>query len=189
MAYINTQFPVNISYGSSGGPEYSTLVESIKSGFESRNQNWVYSRYKYDVGYGVRTSEDLEAMSAFFHEMRGRLNSFRYKDWADYTAVTQGAIGKVVAVGTTLYLAKVYGTTNTYTRIITKPVTGTILIDGGTDFTLNYETGVVTGNVAADDLWTGEFDVPVRFDQDELPTSLEAFESGSVDVALIEVRQ
>ena len=178
MAFINAQFPVDISYGSSGGPEYSTSVETIKSGFESRNQNWVYSRYTYDVGYGVRTSSDLETLTSFFHEMRGQLNSFRYKDWADYSSSTQNAT------------AKQYGVNSTYIRLITKPIASTILING-TDqgFTIDENTGIVTGaGLSEGDVWTGEFDVPVRFEQDSLPTSLEAFESGSASVNLVEVR-
>jgi len=190
MSFINSpRFPDDISYGSEGGPLYQTHVETIQSGFESRNQNWSRARHVYDVSYGVREMPQLRTLTAFFHQMRGRLHTFRYKDWGDYTATSEDAAGEIVDVGGTLYLAKVYGTANPYTRIITKPVQGTILVNGSdTGFTLDYTTGVITGPTAGDP-WTGEFDVPVRFDQDELPTNLESLRVGSTAVRLIEVRE
>ena len=189
MAFIESpRFPDYISYGSEGGPSYSTQVDSIQSGYEARNQNWSVARYEYNVGVGVRGMDDLEALTSFFHEARGKFNTFRFKDWGDFTATSQNAVGRVLLVDGVLRLAKVYGSTSPYNRLITKPVSGTIVVAGSSSgFTLDYTTGVITG-ASANDVWTGEFDVPVRFDQDELPTNLESFEVGSASVNLIEVR-
>lgn len=191
MSFIDIQFPSDISYGSAGGPQYNTSVQTIRSGFESRNQNWVMARYYYDVAYGVRTHAQLETLVAFFHEMRGQFHTFRYKDWADFEHDTTDATAVIATnTGGDLQLAKKYGTTNLYTRFITKPISGTIQVNGSSSgFTLDYDTGIITGaGISAGDSWTGEFDVHCRFNQDEITTQLEAFESGSTSVALIEVR-
>ena len=49
MAFIETQFPTDISYGSSGGPEYATDVVISQSGAEQRNVNWTQARARFTV--------------------------------------------------------------------------------------------------------------------------------------------
>lgn len=181
MAFIDNRFPTDISYGSTSVPTFSTNVVEIRSGYESRNQQWLNNRHYYDASYGVKTMDQLQSLISFFNEARGRLHGFRYKDWVDYT---DDGIGEVIDVGGTLYLGKVYGTTNAYRRIISKPVNGTITCAGAT---INYSTGVVTG-VAAGTAWTGEFDVPVRFDTDELSINIDNYLIGSTSVPLVEIR-
>ena len=40
MAFIETRFPADISFGSAGGPEYSTDIVVTQGGYEQRNINW-----------------------------------------------------------------------------------------------------------------------------------------------------
>ena len=40
MSFAEVRFPDDISYGSSGGPEYSTDIVETQSGHEQRNANW-----------------------------------------------------------------------------------------------------------------------------------------------------
>ena len=131
MAFIDSpRFPDYISYGSVGGPSYNTNIDEIRSGYEARNQNWSVAKYRYDVSVGVRAIEDLEALTSFFHEARGKFNTFRFKDWGDFTATSQNAVGRVLLVDGVLRLAKVYGSASPYNRLITKPVSGTIEVAG-----------------------------------------------------------
>ena len=58
MAFVETRFPTDISYGSAGGPEYSTDIIVTQGGYEQRNINWAASRARYNVAYGVRTHLD-----------------------------------------------------------------------------------------------------------------------------------
>ena len=44
MAFVEVQFPTDISYGSSGGPEYATDIVATNSGYEQRNINWAQAR-------------------------------------------------------------------------------------------------------------------------------------------------
>ena len=85
MSFIESpRFPDKISYGSSGGPSYSTDVITVNSGYETRNQNWVQSRHKYDAAFGVVSEPRLSELITYFHAMAGKAHEFRYKDWGDY---------------------------------------------------------------------------------------------------------
>jgi uncharacterized protein (TIGR02217 family) len=78
------QFPTAIAFHSSGGPERKTEIVTLGSGFEERNAVWADSRRHYDVGYGVKTLDDLHSVIAFFEARLGRLYGFRFEDFADF---------------------------------------------------------------------------------------------------------
>jgi uncharacterized protein (TIGR02217 family) len=199
-SFVETRFPEDISYGSSGGPEFNTDIVDLSSGHEQRNANWSASRAKYNVAHGIKTQTQLDALIAFFRARRGKAVGFRFKDWTDYTAVNQ-ILGTGDGANVTFSLRKVYssGGVNHY-RDITKPVTGTVKIYVNsvlktvtTDYTINMNTGVITfvsappngQDVTAD----FEFDVPVRFDTDKLNASINNYNSMSWnDIPLVEVR-
>src|SRR5690606_33911600 len=84
MAFHDVRFPVKISFGSSGGPERKTDIVEMSTGAEERNSPWLHSRRRYNVAYGIRSMNQIHDVLAFFEARHGMLNSFRYKDWADY---------------------------------------------------------------------------------------------------------
>ena len=84
MSFHEIRFPTTISRGAQGGPERRTDIVVLGSGYEERNSRWANSRRAYNAGYGVRSLDDLYAVTAFFEERRGRLHGFRWKDHADY---------------------------------------------------------------------------------------------------------
>lgn len=198
MSFVETQFPNDISYGSSGGPEYATDIVITHGGFEQRNINWSQARARYNVAQGVKTRTQLEALIAFFRARKGRAIGFRFKDWTDHQATAQ-IIGSGDGVNAQFQLIKHYtsGGTQEY-RAITKPVNGTVCIykDGvlqTSGVTVNHTTGLVVfatppaeGTTITADF---EFDVPVRFDTDRLAATLDAYGAHSwLDIPLIEVR-
>jgi uncharacterized protein (TIGR02217 family) len=209
MAFHEVRFPTGISRGASGGPERRTEIVTLGSGFEERNQRWADSRRRYDAGYGIRGTDDLHAVIAFFEERRGRFHGFRWKDWSDYKScapleiisATDQAIGTGDGAQTQFQLLKRYGSAFApWTREIKKPVAGSVQIalDGaeqseGADFTVDNVTGVVSfttapgGGVA---ITAGfAFDVPVRFDTDQLAVNLEAFSHGEIpNIPVVELR-
>lgn len=210
MAFIESpRFPDNISYGSKGGPKFNTVITTVNSGYEYNNINWDQARHYYDVSMGVRSLEELSDLVKFFQIVRGRGHYFRYKDWADYKSCdleqTITNTDQIFGVGdgntTDFQLIKTYdiggGIINQ--RDINKPVNGTlaIAVDGTakletTDYTVDYTTGIVTfltaPTAATSITWGGEFDVPCRFDIDELQVSLDFYGYGSTGVPVIEVR-
>jgi uncharacterized protein (TIGR02217 family) len=208
MAFHEVRFPDNISRGARGGPERRTQIVEMASGDEERNGWWADSRRRYDASYGIRKTDDLAAVTAFFEARRGRLYGFRWKDWADHksgmpsagTAVTDQPIGSGNGAATAFQLVKLYTSgAQSWTRTITKPVAGTIslALNGApqiTGWTVNTSTGVVSfaaAPAAGVAITAGfEFDVPVRFDTDTLDVTLDFERLGSItSISLIEVRR
>lgn len=198
MAFIEVQFPTDISYGSSGGPEYSTDIVETLGGYEQRNANWSAARAVYNVAHGVKTQAQLDALIAFFRARGGRADGFRFKDWTDYQASAQ-AIGTGNGSATAFQLVKLYSSgTVTVTRTISKPVSGTVVIHlngvvQGSGWSVDTTTGIVTftsapasGVAITADF---QFDVPARFDTDRLSATLEAYGASSWrDIPIVEVR-
>ena len=210
MAFHEVRFPAGISLGASGGPERRTEIVVVGSGAEERNSRWADSKRIYNAGYGIKSVDDLHAVIAFFEERRGRLHGFRWKDWSDYKscapAATPSALDQTIGTGDGVaagfQLSKTYGSSFApWVRTITQPVAGTVLVavDGVTqdsgNFAVNTSTGLVTftaGNipgVGAAVTAGFEFDVPVRFDADQLEINLGQIEAGSIPhIPIVEIR-
>lgn len=172
MAFLETPvFPTDIAFGCVGGPGFSTGVVNMASGYESRNANWSESRHEYEASQAVQNTTALATMIAFFRIARGRLNGFRFRDIVDYS-VTAGVDGvlTVITANTTWQMGKRYTSgSSTNDRAITKPRSGTVTVAGGGTYTVDYTTGIVTKTGGSNPTgWTGEFDVPCRFDIDRL---------------------
>jgi uncharacterized protein (TIGR02217 family) len=161
-SFLEIQFPTDISWGVTGGAEFLTDVAVVDSGQEVRNVGWTFPRGVWDVTAGIRTATDYARLLAFFYAVQGKAYGFRFKDWTDYT---DGGIGLVLSDGANNRLYKRYTFSgSTYDRMITKP-TGTIVLAGGGSCAA--ATGIVTGGTAGT-AWTGQFDVPARFDTDKM---------------------
>lgn len=197
MGFVETQFPTDISYGSSGGPEYATDVVVSSNGYERRNVNWEQARARYNVAHGVKTKAQLDTLIAFFRARKGRAFGFRFKDWTDFQATE--TLGIADGVQTQFQLIKSYvNGAVTETRIIKKPVTGSIQVYRNASLqsagvSVDSTTGIVTFATApaAGQIISAsfEFDVPVRFDTDRLSASLDAYGTHSwLDIPLVEVR-
>ena len=172
-SFHEVQFPPNIAYGATGGPGYNTTVAANLGGFEQRNINWPSARGKWDISTGIKNQSDM----AFFRSRYGKAYGFRFKDWSDY-------IGTGELIGTGNSSNKIFQLVRNYTsgaysaqRLIRKPVSGSVKVYlnsvvQSSGFTIDYTTGLVTFTTAPA---TGvlvnadfQFDVPVRFDTDEL---------------------
>lgn len=198
MSFVEIQFPADISYGSSGGPTFSTDVIEAFSGFEQRNINWSAARARYNVAHGVKTQSQLDELIAFFRARQGKAIGFRFKDWTDYQAVAQN-IGTGNGSQTVFQLTKKYTSSVTVTRVIKKPVNNSTLkiylnaVLQSSGYTVNYTTGAVTFTTAPGSgvavTADFEFDVPVRFDTDQLDAAIDDFGTRSwSDIPLVEVR-
>lgn len=198
MSFVEIQFPADISYGSSGGPTFSTDVIEAFSGFEQRNINWSAARARYNVAHGIKTQSQLDELIAFFRARQGKAIGFRFKDWTDYQAVAQN-IGTGNGSQTVFQLTKKYTSSVTVTRIIKKPVNNSALkiylnaVLQSSGYTVNYTTGAVTFTTAPGSgvavTADFEFDVPVRFDTDQLDAAIDDFGTRSwSDIPLVEVR-
>ncbi len=198
MSFVEVRFPEDISYGSSGGPQYATDIIETIGGYEQRNIGWSHCRARYNVAHGLKNQGQLDALIAFFRARKGRAYGFRFKDWLDYSA-TDEYVGTGNAINKNFQLLKHYTSGGiTEARIINKPVSGTVKIylDNvlqTSGVSINTQTGVLTFTAAPADgveiTADFEFDVPVRFDTDRLLASIDQYGVHSWnDIPLIEVR-
>jgi len=198
--FHEVRFPLDVSLGSRGGPVRRTDIVTLASGREHRNSRWATSRRRYDAGLGVRTVDALHAVIAFFEERRGKLYGFRFRDRTDWRSGPPSKepmpldqrIGTGDGTTKAFQLVKTYGSSFApYVRSIAKPVGGSVRVamNGieqpvGSAFNCDPATGLVTFPFppAAGAVITAgySFDVPVRFDTDELDIDLSTFEAGGI---------
>lgn len=188
-------FPTGISFGSKATRMRKTLIVIKGSGAENRTARWADSRRKYDLGYGVKSMDDLAVVIDFFEAFNACLIGFRALDWSDFQSCPplqkpSGAdqlIGVGDGVTTVFPLSKTYGAgTRTYTKAIVKIIAGSVLVQVGgspvTPSSIDYNKGLVTlGSApAASVLVTAGFQyhVPIRLDTDELTLSMDLARAG-----------
>jgi uncharacterized protein (TIGR02217 family) len=208
MAFHATRFPLDIALGARGGPERATDIVTLASGREERNSRWAQSRRRYNAGYGVKSRADMQAVLAFFEERRGRFHSFLWRDGLDHSSnggdgvpgPADQAIGTGDGVRTTFQLVKRYGASfDPYLRPITKPVAGTVRVAvSGSEVMSGFAVDTLAGTVTfAVPPASGAavsagflFDVPVRFDIDQLDIELTTFDAADApSIPLLEVRE
>lgn len=208
--FHEVSFPDDIGYGSRGGPGFKTQIVVLDSGAEQRAGRWSTPRHRYNVAYGIKTHTQLGVVKQFFIARLGALNGFRFKDRSDFST---DSTWRGTPAATDIHFATGDGSTSAFqlikpyqsggvirNRMVTKPIGGTIRIavDGVELFsgwTVNSTNGLVTfssnptnGSILT---WGGEFEVPVRFEDnvDEfLSASIEDFSTGGIDqLNLVEI--
>jgi uncharacterized protein (TIGR02217 family) len=207
MAFHEVRLPTHVSRGARGGPERRVQIVELSSGFEERNARWSKSRRRYDIGYGIRTADDLAEVIAFWEARAGPLHGFRFKDWSDFKSCAPSgnpsATDQVIGAGDntedTFQLVKTYvSSSQSYEREIKKVVSSTVLISFDSvpqpsGWTVDDDTGLVTFTSPPG---TGviiragfEFDTPVRFENNQIDTTLDWEQVGSIpSIPLVELR-
>lgn len=204
--FHDDQFPTVIAQGAVAIQAFSTSVAMSSGGREQRNGNWSQPRMRWNVGTGLRSRADIATLQAFFRARAGKLHAFRFKDWSDYTVAKQ-QIGTTDGSDATWQIVKAYasGPTTVY-RNITRPVSGTVRcwVDGvertigagATQFQVDLSTGIITLGATLAALLSKlieascEFDVPARFDSDEIALTQRSHEIGSyADIPVVEIRE
>lgn len=209
MAFLETpRFPDRIALGALGGPGYRTEIVVTDGGYERRDGVWSAARAVYELAQVPRTAAEVAELLAFFRAVRGRLHGFRFQDPADYLVTTaDGVLGTGVGDGTAgpYQMRKLYAAgALSEARDISKPVaTGLHVYVAGVErpqgggagqCSIDTTTGRVTFGTPYPTsgqalTWAGTFDLPVRFDGDEMRiTYLEpdAYAWGSI--RLVEIR-
>lgn len=206
-AFHDVSFPLALSAGAGGGPEFRTDVADTLSGHEQRAVMWTQGRLSFDAGLGVRSEADLVTAQRFFRARRGRAHAFRFRDPLDHASGEDGAslspfdqyLGTGDGVRTDFALVKRYGEGgDAEVRRVTRPETGTVRVAvGGAEVAGGWSLesgGTVRFDAPPADGQQVEagyaFDVPVRFAEDRLDVSLGAWRSGEVPaIPLVEVRE
>lgn len=209
-SFHNVRLSKRVLVNARGGPGFKTNIVETASGDEYRNVEWSKTRGKWEIAY----TDDIDVIReimAFFYARRGRAYGFRFRDWSDYHVDGEFAAGDgtvTVFQAAKVYVSGAYSFSRPLTRLVAPvtvyrtPKTGT---DGGgnptygdravvaSGVTVDVDKGTVTFAAApADGDLIGiacEFDVPVRFDVDELSTTMISQDLVSLDsVPIIEIR-
>lgn len=178
------RLPEGIEKGSQFSPTFQNVIQEAISGNEQRFAQWTKCRGTGDISYGLLNStdsdDDFRAIVAIYRACFGSLLPFRFKDWSDYYVTNENfgtGDGSTLAFQLTktydpsLVLLGVAGSV-LYVRDITLLATTPVIkVDGVTKTVVtdyNIVNGIVTFTSAPANTkaltWTGEFDVPVRFD-------------------------
>lgn len=197
MSYINAYITKCPAYGWQGGPRFKTVIVTMANGRERRNADNAEARHVFSVPFRNIKRTDYANIKQMHLVCKGMLHAFRFRDALDFKADNE-VFDTGNGVKTVFQLRKLSTVDGvSYTRNVYAIKTAVVTVNGvATAVTIDYRRGTVTfagapANGAAL-RWTGEFDVWVRFNQDDLPFSIDAsngkgekFISGSVD--LIEV--
>lgn len=219
MGFHEVRFPDVVSRRSTSGPSTLTSIIEVDSGGEERIARYNTARWRGDAQQGVKSLTHFQTVLVFYRARNGPANGFRYKDWLDYATTPTGSTWKPgdasvtstdvqLGVGddseTQFQLKKEYTSgPTTVVRNLTKIVSGTVKVSlddvektEGVDYSVNYNTGVITFNTApsaGEVVKAGcEFDVPVRFgeeiDFEGVQVTVEGFDSGDVpSIPLVEI--
>lgn len=192
-AFDDVMFPLALGREAEVIPTFSTGVTTSAGGRETRRVAWAEARTRYDVGPGVRSEADVATLLAFFRARLGAARGFRLRDPFDWR-VTGETIGTGDGVTRQFALVRRY---DAATRRITRPVAGSVRVAIGgvatSGFTLSAG-GLITLDAApaagAAVTASFDFDVPVRFAEDQLRVTRATYLAGAApSVPLIEVRE
>ncbi len=200
------RLPAGIEKGSQFSPTFQNVIQESISGNEQRYAQWSKCRGTGDVSYGLlnstNTTGDFRAIVAIYRAHFASLLPFRFKDWSDFQAVDE-VFGTGDGVTVAFQLSKTYDPSlillNSagsvlYVRDITLLATVPVIeVDGVTKTVVtdyNITDGVVTFTSAPANgkplTWTGEFDIPVRFDG---PLQIITNESDIISIGSLPIRE
>lgn len=194
MFHERPVFTQQLAFGSAGGPGWLTSLAPGPAGWERVEQRWTHPRGRWDVGHMDRTEAESAALLAFFYCIaKGRANGWRFRDFAlgESTGLNE-PLGTGTGSPQVLQLVKRYTSgAETYDRVIRKPVLGSVRIKANgtptTAFTVDTTTGLVTITATAAAVLTATytFDVPCRFDTDQVQMArvdLDRYSWGSIPI-------
>jgi uncharacterized protein (TIGR02217 family) len=147
---------------------------------------------------GLKKREQVAELIAFFRARRGRAYGFRFKHWTDHPALAQ-SLGVGDGSAKTFQVVKHYASGGVVeTRVIAKQVSGTVkLYRDGVEAISGWSVDTTTGLVAfatapdVDVQLTADFafDVPVRFDSDQMDVTIETYQLGTWgQIPVVEIR-
>jgi uncharacterized protein (TIGR02217 family) len=150
---------------------FLTDIVTVQSGQEYRNAAWSQARWKGEVRVPAAEMETKgRILLAFFRAVGGgRANKFRVRDWSDYDV--KNSEGVFTTIDSTHFQAwKRYDSGSSFhERKITRlRATPTITVGSVTTPSWDLDTGILTVASGTPTHWTGIFDVPARFDTDNM---------------------
>lgn len=166
-----------VSFGTQGGPTWVTRRKGLRSGIVRRNPLRTRPTYRFAVIYKNLLPPDYPEILAAFNACMGGVHSFRLKDWSDFEAENEVLSTLGTGAPQSIQLTKGYSFGGqSVSRPIRKPVAGSVVVTANNvpiAATIDTATGIATYTAANGAVvrWSGEFDVPVMFSDDQLSFS------------------
>ena len=199
MTFHNIRLPTEIEIGARGGLGFLTQINELNSGAEQRNIEWSQARGVWDISYGAREKETIDAVKNHHLPRYGRAHTFPFKDWTDYVMPRQG-IGTGDGATSSYPIYKLYGGDGGYyyQRYLALIVAGShsawvngvqLGFSGGYDVTLSTLDGFACAFLVLPSAVPGghvvefacQFDCLVRYDVDRLDIQAITVEDKDVD--------
>lgn len=191
--YLDAYIEQCPGYGWQGGPAFQTTIVTMRNGRERRNAEWSNARHSFTMPFNNINQQGYIGIKQMHLSCLGRLRAFKFVDALDHDA-TGEVFGQGNGVQTTFQLRKVSvidGVSYIRNTYVIEP--GGVFRVNGTPaaHTIDLDRGLVTFSVAPANLstlsGTWEFGLWVRFDQDDLPFSIDNLNAINGSVSLIEV--
>lgn len=201
MSFHDVLLDPEVTHGVKFTPRFKTTIVRADSGYSQRNIDWDQPLRTGKMSHVIDGYDKLDYCLAFFLNRKGSGYSFKVKDWSDYVVrnAEQGSLGNGDSSTTIFQLTKTYIDDGDYemVRDIIKPVDGTveiyvnsILQTESTDYTVNYDTGVLTFTTPPTTghaiYWIGEFYFVGFFTSDEMDLGMEIPSVGDWENIMIE---
>ncbi len=210
----DTRLEIDESYGTVASYTYRTSIITLGDGTEQRNIEWRYPLGKFNLSKAHLCQDLLDYFLSFHSTMKGQKEVFRFRDYNDYettgdplysglNSYTQGVLNPAPDGSRKEFqLCKAYNLEglNVF-RIITRvdSVNCEVFINGNSQLVTIYPslgkvvflTAPQTNDILT---WEGIFDIPVRFEQDNINYRLignNQFENfySIEELSLIEIRE
>jgi uncharacterized protein (TIGR02217 family) len=197
MTILAIELDPCVAYAFVGGPEFSTRISVLRNAHERRNANWAQARHRWTAPFVNISPSDYTEIKRVFQACQAQTFGFLFKDFLDFQA-NKEPLGNTPAGSTAVQLVKTSTAgSQSYVRPITRPVAaGFVLYQDGIakSGTLDVATGLFTPTTAWTAgkplTWSGEFRVPVRFNTDWLPFSIDnASADGYVINGTVEIQE
>jgi uncharacterized protein (TIGR02217 family) len=174
MSFIEARLLDCVAYGTEGGPTWDTRRVGLKSGIVRRNPKHSRPIYRFSVIYQNLDESSHSAVIDAFNACMGGVSAFRIKDWSDFEAFNEvlPVLGTGAPQEVQLVKSYTFGSTS-IARPIRKPVAATVTMTANgapQAATIDPTTGIATFTAPSGHVlrWSGQFDVPVMFEDDAL---------------------
>lgn len=198
MAFLEQRLDARIERGAQGGPVNRGRRKVYTYGGALKQQfGWSAPLQEWEVSHGIKSPADVESLRAMWYVVNFTpYEGFLFRDWSDYQATAANTSLSLVS-GSIYQLNRVYTYASiSFVRRITRPDASVRVFNaGGSELTVTLQdstTGRVTLASGTPAYWTGTFNVPVTFADDQWLTEIETSPAGPMlicpSIKLEEVR-
>ena len=175
------EYGLNVTY------EWGNKIAESFTGVDYCNAQWLHPITKINFNQAWFDQARYDYIVNFYYLVNGNQDIFLVEDPLD-NAVTRTPLnnkglitqGIVIQVGSDLQLFKQYKIGGNYiNRPITRPHSVRLFNSSGvekTGFVIDPDTGIIVSGGNDGDTWTGNFRLPMRFENDSLPMELQAYD-------------